>query len=151
MPRSCVNTRRVSVRTGALRLTRSGLRLVPENLAMSDAPPFEGVGRRSVVVSEIGSGQRTEWKEQRRLERLAFRPLLLMKYAPSVATDRRCVGLRTKSEEVSHCSAIELRPEGRRDSNPQPVSFQAKEPPPTQQADVEHFKERDSCRGIEWC
>jgi hypothetical protein len=60
------------------------------------------------------------------------------KYAHPLAADRRReVGLRTRSEEVTHCSAIELRPEGRRDSNPQPVSFQAKEPLPAQQADIE--------------
>src|SRR5262249_40960630 len=78
-----------------------------------------------VRVCRVGEspGQGTEWNEQRRIERLAYRPLLPyeVRPVPSQLTGEKKSAWEP-SRKRSHCSAIELRPEGRRDSNPQPVS-----------------------------
>src|SRR6476620_10767215 len=81
MPRSCVSVRCARVRTGAVRLARSGLRLVPENLAMMMCLLPGGLGLL-VLVGLGNAGQGTGWREQRRIERLALRPLLPKEVRP---------------------------------------------------------------------
>ena len=113
-PPSCVSVR---ARTRADRRgevgAAAGCRLVPENLAMS-----------SYLVSwlsmrKVRSGNRVD--ERRRFERQAVRPFTPEEVRPSFAADRSGgVGLRTRAAEDAGALPIELRPEGRRDSNPQP-------------------------------
>lgn len=60
------------------------------------------------------------------------------------------IGLGTKAAEDTGALPIELRPGGRRDSNPQPPHLRMKEPPSAQQADRD-VKVRDSYRDIGGC
>src|SRR5262245_54595207 len=106
-PRSCVSARRARVRIGAVRLARSGLRLVPENLAMIVRLLSRRLGDAVVGLGQVPvrepSGPSNADSNGWPCGRFCHK-----KYARSVAADRRDgVGLRTKSEE-----------EVRRGSNP---------------------------------
>ena len=106
------------VTIGAVRLVRSGRRLVPENFGMTPSSLLWVW----LLLWSFRSGNRAN--ERCRVERRASRRFMPNEGSPSFAADRSEDDRPENQSDggrKSNARTVELRPEGRRDSSPRPL------------------------------